>query len=332
MNSNGNWAQALSVHVGDEHGSDYVEDKMSFDELEEFIFGLPDLDTPCLPQQQKQQTASLPSCQRLQSVPLERYDSSGGHSFQSTNTCDSYHTAPMSMGSWDAPFSPYGSFDPSMNMLSPAAAYGPSWAFDSRLTTPFSLPTSPGMDYTISPASSFDPSPILPPAAPTSFPSLPIPELDLAAQRPCAAAAAPAPSPTSPSRPRACSSSTNIPCPHCPRETPKAFKRRADLSRHIDHMHSIPTQNFPCDYSRCSRRHDPFHRRDHYRDHLREFHREDIEKRGVEEGEAWYQRRNVVKAWWRCSRCLCRVSVGRSGFECHECGGVAGRKRQDLRT
>ncbi|KAG9255745.1 uncharacterized protein F5Z01DRAFT_673040 [Emericellopsis atlantica] len=315
---------------------------MSFDELEEFFFGMPDLDTPCLPQQQQkqqQQAASLPPCQRLQSVPLERCDSSGAQSFQSTTTCDSYHSAPMDMGSWDGPFSPYSSFDPNMNMLSPATAYGTSWALVSRLTTPLSLPTSPGMDYTISPASSFDPSPSLPPVAPTSFPSLAIPELDLAAQCPysAAAAAAPAPAPAPPSPPslsrqRALSSSTNIPCPHCPRQTPKAFKRRADLSRHITHMHSVPTQNYPCDYSRCSRRQDPFHRRDHYRDHLREFHREDIEKRGVDEGEAWYQGRNVVKAWWRCGRCLCRVSVGRSGFECHECGGVAGRKRRELRA
>jgi hypothetical protein len=343
-------------------------------QLEELFFGLPDLDTSCLSQQQQQQqqeqqeASSSFSYQHLQSLPLERYDSSGGQSFQSTTSYDSYPTAPINigpwdsgspssptathMGSWDAVLSPYGSYDPNMNMLYPATAFRPSLTFDSHLTAPVSLSASPDMDYTISPTPSFDPSPNLPPVAPTSFPSLAIPELDLAAQHPYPPASAAAPPPAPSSRPRyaphrypstlstknktdhrhrASSHSTTIPCPHCPPQTPKNFKRRADLNRHIAHMHSIPTHNYSCDYTRCSRRHDPFHRRDHYRDHLREFHREDIEKRGVDESEEWYRGRNVVKAWWRCSRCLCRVSIGRSRFECHECGGVAGRKRQELR-
>ena len=61
-----------------------------------------------------------------------------------------------------------------------------------------------------------------------------------------------------------------------------AFKRLADLQRHYAQVHSgaMVKESYVCDYPRCSRRREPFGRRDHFRDHLRDFHCEDICKRG----------------------------------------------------
>ncbi|RDA86809.1 hypothetical protein CP532_6399, partial [Ophiocordyceps camponoti-leonardi (nom. inval.)] len=54
--------------------------------------------------------------------------------------------------------------------------------------------------------------------------------------------------------------------------TSRPFKRRADLDRHYKHRHAPDSvkDSFICDYPRCSRHQDPFHRLDHFRDHLRE--------------------------------------------------------------
>ena len=99
------------------------------------------------------------------------------------------------------------------------------------------------------------------------------------------------------------------------------FKRNADLDRHYKHKHRPDERKeaYYCDYPKCSRRDSPFHRRDHFRDHLREFHKEDIAKRGRPVYTHWVETRNVKKEWWRCTRCLSRVMVDTSGFECPRC-------------
>ncbi|KAG5984717.1 hypothetical protein E4U55_003489 [Claviceps digitariae] len=113
----------------------------------------------------------------------------------------------------------------------------------------------------------------------------------------------------------------------------KPFKRRADLDRHYKHRHAADAQkvSFSCDYPRCSRRKDPFHRLDHFRDHLREFHKEDIEKRGSSVDEDWLWDRRVSSNWWRCSKCLNRVYVERNGYECPTCKTACQAKRKEVR-
>lgn len=120
----------------------------------------------------------------------------------------------------------------------------------------------------------------------------------------------------------------------------KPFKRRADLDRHYKHKHAPASQkeSYFCDYPRCARRRDPFHRRDHFRDHLREFHKEDIEKRGGSGSggsgavnEEWLEDRNTSSAWWRCAKCLLRNYVDRSGYECPKCKTTCQAKRKELR-
>lgn len=99
------------------------------------------------------------------------------------------------------------------------------------------------------------------------------------------------------------------------------FRRNADLDRHYKHKHRPDErkESYYCDYPKCSRRDSPFHRRDHFRDHLRDYHKEDIAKRGRPVHTHWVVSRNVKKEWWRCTRCLSRVMVEVSGFECPGC-------------
>ncbi|KOS23239.1 hypothetical protein ESCO_003478 [Escovopsis weberi] len=113
----------------------------------------------------------------------------------------------------------------------------------------------------------------------------------------------------------------------------KPFKRRADLDRHYKHKHAPPSLKdaYHCDYPRCGRRRDPFHRRDHFRDHLRDFHKEDIEKRGVHVKEDWFEGRNTAQTWWRCTKCLKRVSISRHGFECPTCKTACQARRKEAR-
>ncbi|KAH6604558.1 hypothetical protein Trco_006265 [Trichoderma cornu-damae] len=113
----------------------------------------------------------------------------------------------------------------------------------------------------------------------------------------------------------------------------KPFKRRADLDRHYKHKHAPASQkeSYHCDYARCGRRRDPFHRRDHFRDHLRDFHKEDIEKRGVAAKEDWFEDRNASHTWWRCTKCLKRIYIGRHGYECPTCKTSLQAKRKELR-
>ncbi|KAL7959485.1 hypothetical protein V8C34DRAFT_113028 [Trichoderma compactum] len=113
----------------------------------------------------------------------------------------------------------------------------------------------------------------------------------------------------------------------------KPFRRRADLDRHYKHKHAPSSQkdSYHCDYARCGRRRDPFHRRDHFRDHLRDFHKEDIEKRGVAAKEDWFEGRNASHTWWRCTKCLKRIYISRHGYECPTCKTALQAKRKEIR-
>ena len=101
----------------------------------------------------------------------------------------------------------------------------------------------------------------------------------------------------------------------------KPFTRAADLERHYIHIHDSEQgmKSWFCDYARCSRAISPFYRLDHCREHYREFHREDIDKRGVPLTFKWCQERNVNSSWWRCNKCLNRVSIAESGSCCPTC-------------
>ncbi len=99
----------------------------------------------------------------------------------------------------------------------------------------------------------------------------------------------------------------------------KSFDRSADLDRHQKQVHlsNGVKAKYGCDYRRCPRKNDHFHRKDHFRDHLRDYHKEDLFKRGGGSTEAWLKERNIAKMWWRCSHCLMRVDKSR--WECPGC-------------
>ncbi|RBR23861.1 uncharacterized protein FIESC28_03330 [Fusarium coffeatum] len=124
-----------------------------------------------------------------------------------------------------------------------------------------------------------------------------------------------------------------VSCLH-PGCTSRPFKRTADLQRHYKNTHAPESSKdvYLCDYPRCTRYHEPFHRRDHFRDHLREYHREDIQKRGATVDEAWLQDRYAPSSWWRCPRCLVRVYVSKNGFECPGCKTSCESKRKEKRS
>jgi hypothetical protein len=124
--------------------------------------------------------------------------------------------------------------------------------------------------------------------------------------------------------------------------TQAPFKRCADLDRHYRQVHFQDAQmeNFPCDYAKCSRANrdeinGAFHRKDHYRDHLRDYHKEDLPKRGSKadktESTDRFQDRVIKLDWWRCSKCLNRVSIKFYGWECPECKVLCDRDRQEVR-
>ncbi|KAF5023010.1 hypothetical protein F66182_4929 [Fusarium sp. NRRL 66182] len=113
----------------------------------------------------------------------------------------------------------------------------------------------------------------------------------------------------------------------------RPFKRTADLQRHYKNTHAPESSKdtYLCDYPRCARFREPFHRRDHFRDHLREYHREDIQKRGATVDEEWLEDRYVPMNWWRCPRCLVRIHVSKSGYECPGCKTSCESKRKEKR-
>lgn len=112
----------------------------------------------------------------------------------------------------------------------------------------------------------------------------------------------------------------------------KGFKRKADLERHYDQKHTPAhlKKHHLCDYPKCSRRNEPFHRLDHYRDHFRDFHKEDLpRKKG--ESRGWYEDRNVRAHWWRCPKCLERRYVDKDGWDCLPCGSRCDAARRQMR-
>ncbi|WZH43901.1 Zinc C2H2 [Fusarium acuminatum] len=123
-----------------------------------------------------------------------------------------------------------------------------------------------------------------------------------------------------------------VSCLH-PGCTARPFKRTADLQRHYKNTHAPESSKdaYLCDYPRCPRYREPFHRRDHMRDHLREYHREDIQKRGATVNEEWLEGRYTPSAWWRCPRCLVRVYVSKNGYECPGCKTSCESKRKEKR-
>ncbi|KAK8084808.1 hypothetical protein PG997_006079 [Apiospora hydei] len=114
----------------------------------------------------------------------------------------------------------------------------------------------------------------------------------------------------------------------------KPFKRKADLDRHWEHVHLPPHQkvSYYCDYSKCSRHTEPFHRMDHCRDHLREYHKEDLVRKNGKEDDEWYQNRKVSTKWFRCTKCLHRNQIKESGWTCPNCSTSCDKKRQKLRA
>lgn len=134
----------------------------------------------------------------------------------------------------------------------------------------------------------------------------------------------------------------------CDREM-EPFGRKADLERHLKHIHGPRPDQFPCAYNPCiNGRHlagNAFTRKDHLRDHLRDFHQEDI---GVAKGEKnartkqekekwekqqqkWLETRNIRPDSWFCAKCLVRISVARNGWHCTECNQPCEPEKMDRR-
>lgn len=113
--------------------------------------------------------------------------------------------------------------------------------------------------------------------------------------------------------------------------TAKPFGRSADLERHSRQIHAREEarDGFFCDYSRCPRYDAAFSRKDHFRDHFRDYHKEDIPQRGKQNSSKSYHIRNE---WWRCSKCLKRVSIADHGFECPACRFSCEPDRRKART
>ncbi|KAK4154172.1 hypothetical protein C8A00DRAFT_14691 [Chaetomidium leptoderma] len=117
----------------------------------------------------------------------------------------------------------------------------------------------------------------------------------------------------------------------------KGASRQADLERHfrIVHLDDDKKKKYPCDYKKCGRHAAPFFRQDHFRDHLRIYHKEDLLRRGNKGDEEWWATRApraLNNGWWRCSRCLARVGLDKSGFVCAGCGNPCEKERQQYRT
>lgn len=125
------------------------------------------------------------------------------------------------------------------------------------------------------------------------------------------------------------------------------FGRPADLDRHYKNVHASEDEKskFYCDYGRCARALEPFTRKDHYRDHLRDFHKEDVcmakgqylktKSKGTQEieqeQEQWLRERLIDFRYWRCSKCLTRNVVAKSGWDCSKCKTSCESGRVDAR-
>lgn len=97
------------------------------------------------------------------------------------------------------------------------------------------------------------------------------------------------------------------------------------------HLPPEEKESYRCDYRKCPRSDEPFHRRDHFRDHLRDYHKEDIEKRG-DSSDKFFEDRNIKNDWWRCPRCLKRNYVSKYGYDCPNCKSQLSDRRQKHRS
>jgi hypothetical protein len=94
---------------------------------------------------------------------------------------------------------------------------------------------------------------------------------------------------------------------------------------------------FPCDYASCQRTRPPFTRKDHYRDHLRDYHKEDLgcakgernteKSKWLKNQKAWIEERKIMASWWRCHKCLTRIIISKSGWECQDCKATCDKER-----
>jgi len=114
-----------------------------------------------------------------------------------------------------------------------------------------------------------------------------------------------------------------------------SFSRFADLARHKSSVHLDETnrEQFFCDYKKCPRSQQPFHRQDHFRDHLRDQHKEDLLRRGSKSDEDWWASRNkraLFGGWWRCSKCMNRATDGE--WVCDRCGHGCENERRNRRA
>ncbi|KAI1170498.1 hypothetical protein F4777DRAFT_110737 [Nemania sp. FL0916] len=88
-----------------------------------------------------------------------------------------------------------------------------------------------------------------------------------------------------------------------------------------------------CDWKRCERSELPFHRLDHMRDHYRVYHMEDIVRRSSTPYDtSWWSSRKINPKWWRCTKCLQRISVEDDGYMCRRCGLNCQMERQNFRS
>ncbi|KAI0134582.1 hypothetical protein BJ170DRAFT_205793 [Xylariales sp. AK1849] len=112
----------------------------------------------------------------------------------------------------------------------------------------------------------------------------------------------------------------------------RMFKRKADLERHYKHRHMPDHQKpqFKCDYQKCGRYNEAFHRMDHFRDHYRDYHNEDLPRKNGKENSEWYKSRIASKKWWRCTKCLRRNQCS-SGWDCIECNSRCDSARKHAR-
>ncbi|KAG9235133.1 hypothetical protein BJ875DRAFT_345642, partial [Amylocarpus encephaloides] len=112
----------------------------------------------------------------------------------------------------------------------------------------------------------------------------------------------------------------------------RSFRRPADLDRHYKFVHkALGHESFQCDHPLCSRHGEPFTRRDHCRDHYKDYHKEDLgtykmARAGSKNKEvsevmqrAWQDERICDPSWWRCSKCLDRVWIENSKWQCPRC-------------
>jgi hypothetical protein len=101
---------------------------------------------------------------------------------------------------------------------------------------------------------------------------------------------------------------------------------------------------YKCDYLKCDRSENPFTRKDHYRAHLRDYHKEDLGRakasvrvkemssnKQLDLQKQWLDERSTNPNWWRCMRCLARIDVKASGWDCPSCGLPCESDRKERR-